>query len=128
MNLETALSPAPEGHNRPRKARPMKKHTCPECGVEFRAVREAKFCSDAHKNAYHNRNMKRGKVAMPLLQAWRGTRGSKANKEVGTYSFAELCALADLWNAEDRDAGRAPAWEMVKPKMQEGWKAVDLNR
>lgn len=120
----TDQAPAPIGHNKApaRKVRQFW-HTCPECGERFTAASEARFCSDAHKNAFHNRSAKRGKVAMPLLLAWRMGRGGG---DAAKYAFAELCALADKWNAEDRKEGRAPMSAFIAPKMQSGWKAADL--
>ncbi len=138
----TAQAPAPVGHNRPPRKRRLFKHDCPECATPFTAARDAKFCSTPCKNTYHNRNMKRGKVAMPLLLAWRGARslpkwmrerdaasGEKPpteRTELSAWAFRELCALADLWNEDDRKAGRLPATSYVLPKMRAGWKGVDL--
>lgn len=106
--------------------RPLFKRTCAECGEAFKGPRDARFCTTAHRNAYHNRAMKRGKVAMPLVLAWRNGK-NKSGREVGSWAFRELCAAADMWNAEDRKAGRMMAWDFVRPKMAEGWKALDLN-
>lgn len=118
----------------PRKTspRPMFKRTCAECAAEFKGERTARFCSSAHRTAYHNRSMKRGKVAMPLMLAWRTgknhtkNRGNVGQRDVAAWAFGQLCALADVWNDEDRAAGRMPSWQFVQPKMDANWRAVDL--
>lgn len=109
-----------------RKPRARKyRRTCPECAVAFIGGPDALFCTTAHKDAWHNRAGKRGKVAMPFLQAYRGGRGRKGD-EVASWAFRELSAMADLFNEQDRKAGRMAAGDYLRPKMQAGWRAVDL--
>lgn len=92
--------------------------TCPECGVKFtRYHHSALFCSPAHQRAFHGRNMARGKVAMPYVQAWRTSRNRKADAIVGRFAWGELCRMSDLWSAEDRDAGRPSAVDYVRGRM-----------
>jgi ribosomal protein S27AE len=96
---------------------------CPECGQRFKAHHgRQRFCETAHKTAFHARNRDRGKVAIPLVQIWRlGKNGKTAER---SYAFSQLCALTDLWNEEDRNAGRRPDL-VVKAKMRAGWIAAD---
>jgi hypothetical protein len=98
---------------------------CPECGEAFVGGPDSRFCTPAHRYAWRNRAGKRGMVAMPLVQAWRGGKSRKGD-EVARYAFGELCALADLFNEEDRAAGRLPAGDYLRPKMEAGWRAIDL--
>jgi hypothetical protein len=119
----TAAAPVQAATEPPKARKKAFRHVCPECAVTFIGARDTRFCTTAHKDSFWNREAKRGKVAMPLMRAWRGGRGSG---DVARYAFTELCALADRWNAEDRDAGRLSAVEFVRPKMRQGWKAADL--
>lgn len=107
-----------------RKLRLSYKRKCQECGEAFRAWHsDASFCSAAHRTAFHNRAAKRGKVAIPIMLAWRGKRGQGATAK---YAFEQMSALADKWNAEDRAAGRPPMYSAVEKKRRAGWRAVDL--
>lgn len=107
-----------------RAKRLVYRRTCQECGTVFRHWHaDANFCQKGHGTAFHNRSKKRGAVAIPVLLTWRGKRGSG---DLAKYAFAELCSLADLWNAEDRKAGRPPMYPMIQRKKAAGWKAVDL--
>jgi hypothetical protein len=100
------------------------RRTCLECGAGFKSWHpDAAFCSREHGTAFHNRSAKRGKVATPFLLAWRGKRGSG---DVAKYAFQELCRMADLWNAEDREAGRPNMIPLVEGKRRDGWSAVDM--
>lgn len=100
-------------------------HTCPECLASFAGDVTAVFCTPAHKQAFHNRAMKRGKVLVPMLLAWRAAK-SKRKDPVGAWAFGEICWMADMWNAEDRAAGRMAAGTYLLPKHRSGWSAVDL--
>lgn len=113
---------APSAAPQPAKRR-VYRHTCPECAAAFTGAQDARFCTPAHKDAFWNREAKRGKVLTPLFRAWRGGRGAS---DVARYAFSEICSLADIWNAEDRAAGRMSAAEFVRPKMTDGWRATDL--
>lgn len=96
---------------------------CPECGVEFTPKHHLQvFCGSAHQAAFHQRSATRGKVLLPLALSYR--RGKNGKSGDSTYAFAEMCALLDLWNREDREAGRRPDI-VVTNKRKAGWKGVD---
>lgn len=100
--------------------------TCAECGVSFPAKRGSRsFCCAAHRQAFHKRNANRGQAALPFLQVMRASKNGRT--ELTAYAWRELCALGDIWNAEDRAAGRSPAIT-VEAKMALGWRAVDLEK
>lgn len=97
---------------------------CQECGSVFKAWHaDATFCSAAHRTAFHNRAAKRGKVAVPIMLAWRGKRGQGT---MAKYAFDQMSKLADQWNAEDRAAGRPPMYAAVERKRRLNWTAADL--
>ena len=96
---------------------------CPECGAGFIAHhgRQA-FCSSAHKAAFEARNASRGKIVLPLLQVFR--KGKRGRSEATAYAFSQICALADLWNEQDRLAGRRPD-VVTDERRRNRWAAVD---
>lgn len=100
---------------------------CPECGEAFdRKHGNQDFCSPAHRQAFHHRNAARGQVIIPFLQVMR--RGKKRGDDPNaSYAFAELCALADVWNAQDRAAGRRPDLAVASKKAA-CWSAADWAR
>lgn len=101
-------------------------NTCAECGDTFTPAKAAQsFCCAAHRQSFHHRNAVRGQAAIPLLQVMRTSKNGRT--ELTAYAWRELCALGDIWNAEDRKAGRTPAIP-VEAKMDAGWRAVDLER
>lgn len=81
------------------------------------------FCSLTCKRAFHNRNYQRGFMSAGLLQAWRASRGKSL---VAKWAYREMAALADLWNAEDRTAGRMSQAEYLATKANADWRAIDL--
>jgi len=98
---------------------------CPNCGVAFAGSRRSQvFCGATCRADFYDVQAIRGKVALPLLQTWR--RGKRGASEASTYAFAQLCALADKWNAEDAATGRDPS-RIVQGKMDSAWRAVDLG-
>lgn len=89
--------------------------TCAECGEKFTAGSpRSAFCTPAHKLAFHNRSKGRS-AAISYAMAYRLKRGKKG---VGAESFKELCRLLDLYNAEDREAGRPSAADYVEGMMR----------
>jgi len=106
------------------RVQPLFKLVCKECNTTFSGNARAVFCTPGHKRAFHQRNQKRGQVMMPLLLAWRGGRGQK---ETSKWAYGEMCRLADLWNAEDRAAGRAPQTAYAELKRRDYWTANDYH-
>lgn len=99
--------------------------TCPECGEDFTAKHGAAvFCSPAHQQAFHNRSMKRGKVAMPILQAM--VLRAADDADLAGWARREAYALVRSWNKEDKVAGRRPDL-IAKTKFELGWIAADLG-
>lgn len=92
---------------------------CPECGkpiVQNGKGRARTFCDDKCKAAHSNRRAVRGKSLTALAMGWRRLRGTGAGKQM----FADLCAMLDEFNTEDRVAGRMPADEYVRLLNQTG--------
>ena len=83
---------------------------CPECSqiVQRKSLkgRAPKFCDAAHAKAYNNRLLQEGAAMAPFIKAWRIDRGGG---EIAKQSLAELCAIADSFNARDLKAGRMRA-------------------
>jgi hypothetical protein len=108
--------------------RALVEHKCPECSATFVGGSEARFCTVKGpgncKDAWHNRDSKRGRVATQLLLAT--VQGRRGSSDVATFARRELYALADQWLAEDKAAGRMSAAEYLTPKMEAGWRACDL--
>lgn len=122
----------------PRGPKRRFRRVCAECGETFMAAKaDAVFCSKTKagvdganqsrdcKTAYHNRSMGRGKVIMPPLLSWRASRNYRGDSEqkvaaraVGKDAFAELCRLADKFNAEDKSAGRQPAFKFYARQLR----------
>lgn len=108
-----------------KKARTYGSRACAECGVKFVAGHPgAQFCAPAHKTAFHNRQKGRASVVM-LAMAYRQKRGGKGT---GATAFKEMCRLLDLFNDEDRKAGRPSAASYVeglkrRDVINTGWEA-----
>lgn len=76
---------------------------CPECGQMFETTHPAKvFCDEKCRVAYANLSLSRGKSVTPLLVTWRRHRTS----DIGKAALRELCRIASMYIAEDRDDGR----------------------
>lgn len=100
-----------------RKRATFGRRECPECGVKFTAGNiGAQFCTPAHKTAFHNRQKGRASVVM-LAMAYRQKRGGKGT---GAECFKEMCRLLDLFNEEDRRAGRPSAAQYVEGLKRRG--------
>lgn len=99
---------------------------CAECGQAFKATHGRQtFCTPQEKERYYNRQSKRGKVIMDLLQVWRGAKSRRGDQD-GKWAFGELCRLLDAWNLEDRKAGRRPDVN-VRRKRTSLWSASDIE-
>lgn len=87
---------------------PSGRHVCPECAKPFRPVHTRQlFCSQQHKDTFHNRATARGRVLTPMAIAARITRGgSRGDIATGKLARRESQRLIDQWAREDREAGR----------------------
>lgn len=97
---------------------------CPECGAEVRR-RHAKgaipnFCGPECKKGYHNRSANEGRAIIALAKAWRAARTRKEDAAVGSAAMAEMVAIIDLLNAQDRKAGRPRPTEYAKALIYQG--------
>jgi hypothetical protein len=96
--------------------------TCAECGQSFKcAPGPKKFCSNEHRKAFDNRNRARGYLIVPLVQMWR--KGKNGRTEDTAYALQQMARLADLWNEEDKAAGRRPDL-VVSRRNQACWDAT----
>lgn len=85
------------------------------------------FCSDAHRNAYHNRQTVRGRKLVPLVMAERVTRsGYCRDKATGILARQKSRQLMDFWNREDREAGRMAADEYIATRQKLGLNDADM--
>lgn len=103
---------------------------CPNCG---KAVVKAPgqrgpaptFCNAECKKAHNNRELAEGRAAIAFLKAWRVDRGAG---EIAKESFAEMCRIADHFNAQDRAAGRPRADYYASLKLVDGLRFFDRRR
>jgi hypothetical protein len=49
-----------------------------------------------------------------MAQAWRQGRHKRGGDDVAKFAFGEFCNAVDKLNAEDREAGRTPALEVLR--------------
>ena len=49
-------------------------------------------------------------------QAWRQARNRKGGDVAANYGFAIMCSELDRFNAEDREAGRAPMLDVLRQR------------
>lgn len=88
---------------------------CPECGERFTSTDPRRlFCTNEHKRAWNNRQMTRFAPLGILAQAWRQGRHKKGGDESAKFAFAEFCNAVDRFNAEDKEAGRTAALEVLR--------------
>lgn len=83
------------------------------------------FCCPAHRQRFHHLNAARGQVVVPFLQIARNGKNGRTAETA--YAFSQMSALGDLWNAEDRDAGRRPDL-VVRAKFDAKWSWADVDR
>jgi len=83
---------------------------CPEClgrvdnSLDWRKM----FCSAEHQQAFHNRQLKRGRKLVVLAMAARITRNGTRRRaaEAGRIARGRAEKLLDAWWMEDRTEGR----------------------
>lgn len=115
-----ATVPAPQSG---RKAR-----ICAECGTSFVPARpQQQFCESAHKIAFQNRAAAEGRAVIALAKAWRASRNSAANRELGSKCLSELAAILDLFNSDDRAAGRPSPMIYAESLLKQG-RFIDRRR
>lgn len=90
---------------------------CPNCGGEVvrRSARGPMptFCSPECKRDHANRHIVEGRTVVALMKAWRIDR---AQGPIAKCAFAEVNKILDLFNAQDRAAGR-PRADLYAAKM-----------
>lgn len=82
---------------------------CPEClgDVDTSADWRKMFCSEQHRTAFHNRQLKRGRTLVVLCMAERVTRSGYCRlKATGIEARQRSRRLMDKWHQEDMRAGR----------------------
>lgn len=102
---------------------------CPECGGEV-TRRSPKgpfptFCSPEHKRAHANRHTVEGRALIGFLKAWRIDRGTG---EIAQKSFAQVCQILDLFNAQDAELKRPRADLYAAKVLAEGTMFFDRQR
>lgn len=112
---------------KPTLAERARERICPECGGEVHRKSSRgpmpTFCSDMCKRARGNRRLARGAAIIELAQAWRIDRGTG---EIAKVSFEQLCSILDLFNADDKEAGRPRADLMAAKILSDG--SIYLDR
>lgn len=108
---KTAKAPKPTVRERGNQ------RVCPNCGGDV-ARRSARgpmptFCTPECKKDHANRHIVEGRAVIAFLKAWRIDR---AQGEIATRSFEQVCKIVDQFNAEDREAGR-PRADLYAAKM-----------
>lgn len=109
MNTEPATETAPALSNR----KLVKRCKCKSCGDEFTSERrEAEFCGDKCRKAWHNLAMVRGRDLYPLVMTWRDQ--SAANKGNAREALSAICRLVAEYRAEDEEAGVSGRYDTVQ--------------
>lgn len=107
----------------------LKDRVCPNCGAI--PVRKSPkgprptFCSKECKRAHNNRLLVEGRAVIGFLKAWRIDRGSG---EIAQRSFAQVCEIVDLFNAQDNEKGRPRADLYAATMLVEGTRYFDRQR
>jgi endogenous inhibitor of DNA gyrase (YacG/DUF329 family) len=118
----------------PLNERPHGDRRCPECGIQVQPGGRGlgrTFCCKEHRLAFNARWKGRGAVLGPLQAAQNETRHAKpGTREAAVCSFArsELTQAATLFNEEDEEAGRPPAWLYIEAVMLSGTRYIDRRR
>lgn len=109
------------------------RHKCLFCGEVFTAKhnRQLKFCKPEHKTAFQDQQRIRGRQMVKLAQCWRLGRNTRNpdKKALASWALQEVCALGDLYNAEDAKAGVPDAFESVRRMKEDFYRpSVDGKR
>ena len=101
--------------------------SCANCGSSFQPVRDLQqFCSPTCKKTFHARAATEGGSVIALLKAWRASRNNKADAALGSACLSEICAIVDLLNSRDREAGRPSPQAYAKRLLKSG-RYIDRN-
>lgn len=115
--------------NRPTIKERLRERVCPNCGrTPERTSPKGPppiFCSKECKRDHNNRLLVEGRAVIGFLKAWRIDRGQG---EIAQRSFAQVCEIADLFNAKDLEAGRPRADLYAATILAEGTRYVDRRR
>jgi hypothetical protein len=115
--------------NKPSVAERLRERICPNCGgpVERRAAKgpAPTFCGSSCKREMQNRLTVEGRAVIAFLKAWRIDRGSG---EIAHRAFAQVCEIADLFNAHDKSAGRPRADYYAATLLADGTRFIDRMR
>lgn len=116
--------------NKPTIRERLKEHICPNCGkpVSRRSPKGPPpvFCGrHTCKREMNNRLMAEGLTIVGLLKAWRIDRGVG---EIAQGCFAQAIEALDLFNAQDREAGRPRADYYGATLLAKGTRYFDRQR
>lgn len=102
---------------------------CPGCGgsiiKEKRRGRPSLFCSSECQKDFQYRTSIEGRAIIAFVKAWRIDRGTG---EIAKGCFAEICTIADRFNAADREAGRPRADLYAAKMLATGFASIDRLR
>lgn len=80
------------------------------------------FCTEEHRLAFHNRQLKRGRKLVVLAMAERVTRsGERRRKATGILARQRSRRLLDQWHQEDKAAGRMIMDEYLETRERLGF-------
>jgi hypothetical protein len=102
----------------------VKDRRCAECLAAVDTSKEWRkmFCTEEHRQAFHNRQLKRGRKLVVLAMAARITRGGhRRRKEAGRTARHRAEKLMDGWWMEDREAGRMSMDEYLETRERLGF-------
>lgn len=113
----TSATPAPQAENA-QEAAPRPLRICAECGEGFVPRRpQQQFCKPAHKTKFQNRSAADGRAIIALAKAWRISRNSAANRDLGARCMSQMSAILDAMNERDRKANRSTEMTLAYAKV-----------
>lgn len=101
-----------------------KEQSCPNCGNAFRrgsgrgGVKS--FCQKECKRQFESRSMNQGRAIIVLAKAWRECRNKKEDGQLGSACLSELVSIIDLFNQDDRAAGRPHSKKYADQLLKQG--------
>lgn len=111
MTDQIATAATPKRKGKPSIRERAAERICPNCGKPSPERRSNRgpaplYCGPECKREMNNRNLRDGLALVQFVKAWRVDRGTG---EIAQAAFARVCAIADMLNEEDRNAGRPRA-------------------